>query len=43
MEANKNQAGHLEIKAYFKMKDLFLSLPGVKAGMNLARCYHVSV
>lgn len=33
--SKQNQAGHLEIKAHFKMKDLFLALPGAKAGMNL--------
>lgn len=41
--SKQNQAGNLEIEAYFKMKDLFLSSAGVKAGMNWAYCYHVSV
>lgn len=34
--SKQNQAGNLEIEAYFKMKDLFLSSAGVKAGMNLS-------
>lgn len=34
--SKQNQTGNLEIKAYFKMKDLFSSSPGVKAGMNLS-------
>lgn len=28
--SKQNHTHSLEIKAYFKMKDLFLSLPGVK-------------
>lgn len=33
-ESKQNQTGHLEIKEYFKLKDLFLSSPGVKAELN---------
>jgi len=34
--SKQSRTGNLEIKAYYKMKDLFLSSPGVKAGMNLS-------